>query len=57
MNITDQNGKKMQIRKCVESDIAAAGEFYDSVVRWLDAHINYPRWILPVGKQCADDDA
>lgn len=48
MNITDQNGKTMQIRKCEGSDIAAAGAFYDSVVRGLDDHINYPRWIYGV---------
>ncbi len=34
----------MQIRKCTEEDIAAAGEFYDRIVEYLDAHINYPKW-------------
>ena len=38
----------MQIRKCLETDIINAGKFYDSVVRWLDNSINYPRWILRV---------
>ena len=35
----------MQIFKCKDSDIARVGAFYDSVVKWLDAHINYPEWI------------
>lgn len=34
----------MIIRKTTEADISAAGEFYDNVVSWLDAHINYPKW-------------
>ena len=34
----------MQIRKCKTEDIAATGAFYDGVVEYLDAHINYPRW-------------
>ncbi len=38
----------MQIRKCREPDIARTGEFYDRIVTWLDAHINYPRWICRV---------
>ncbi|MBQ6510153.1 MAG: GNAT family N-acetyltransferase [Flexilinea sp.] len=38
----------MQIRKCRETDIADAGKFYDSVVKWLNDHINYPRWIYGV---------
>lgn len=33
------------IRKCKESDVPAVGEFYDRIVRWLDAHINYPKWM------------
>lgn len=37
-----------QIRQCTEADIAAAGAFYDNVVRWLDAHVNYPKWIYGV---------
>ncbi len=35
----------MQIQKCKESQISRAGEFYDRVVKWLDDHTNYPRWI------------
>lgn len=38
----------MQIRKCREADIVPTGKFYDSVVQWLDDHINYPRWICRV---------
>ena len=34
----------MEIRKCLESDIARTGEFYDKVVKWLDEHMNYPLW-------------
>ena len=34
----------MQIRKSKESDIEAVGKFYDEVILWLDAHINYPKW-------------
>ncbi len=30
------------------ADITAAGEFYDGIVKWLDDHINYPRWIYRV---------
>ncbi len=33
------------IRKCTEADVAAVGEFYDKVVLWLDARVNYPKWI------------
>lgn len=32
------------IRKCLNEDITAAGKFYDRVVEYLDAHINYPKW-------------
>ena len=32
------------IRKCLNKDITAAGKFYDRVVEYLDAHINYPKW-------------
>ena len=38
----------MQIRKCLETDIVQTGRFYDSVVEWLDAHFNFPRWIYRV---------
>lgn len=34
----------MIIRKCKEEDITAVGEFYDSVVKYLDENINYPKW-------------
>ena len=34
----------MIIRKCEEQDIEAVGQFYDKVVLYLDAHINYPKW-------------
>jgi len=38
----------MQIRKCQESDIVSTGAFYDKVITWLDAHINYPKWIYRI---------
>ena len=38
----------MQIRKCTEAEIAAAGDFYDAIVEWLDAHINYPKWMYGI---------
>lgn len=34
----------MIIRRCEQSDIASVGQFYDKVVRYLDEHINYPKW-------------
>ncbi len=34
----------MEIRKCKTEDIAATGVFYDRVVAYLDAYINYPKW-------------
>ena len=34
----------MIIRKCTEMETAAVGALYDRVVRWLDEHINYPKW-------------
>ena len=37
--------EKAEIRRCIEEDIVRTGRFYDSVVRWLDDHINYPRWV------------
>ena len=37
-----------EIRKCTQADIARTGRFYDSVVLWLDEHVNYPRWIYGV---------
>ena len=39
---------KMQIRKCREEDVAAAGSFYDDVVLWLNHHINYPKWMYKI---------
>ena len=44
----EDKGRDMQIRKCTEEDIKAAGAFYDRVVLWLDQHINYPKWIYKV---------
>ena len=38
----------MIIRKCLESEIAETGKFYDRVVEWLDDHVNYPRWVYKV---------
>ena len=38
----------MEIRKCREEDIARTGNFYDRVVKQLDEHVNYPRWIYRV---------
>ena len=38
----------MLIRKCRESEIARTGAFYDSVVKWLDEHVNYPEWIYRI---------
>ena len=34
----------MIIRVCSEEDIVAVGRFYDSVVKYLDENINYPKW-------------
>ncbi len=36
------------IRKCLEPDIVRTGRFYDGVVLWLDAHVNYPRWVYRI---------
>ena len=36
--------EKVGIRKCSISDVARTAGFYDRVVLWLDAHVNYPRW-------------
>lgn len=36
------------IRKCTEQDVVEAGAFYDRTVAWLDAHVNYPKWIYGV---------
>ena len=38
----------MEIRKCRETDIPDAGRFYDRVIEWLDAHVNYPKWVYKV---------
>jgi len=40
--------KTVEIRKCLEEDIVRTGQFYDSVILWLDNHVNYPRWIYGV---------
>jgi len=34
----------MIIRLCHEEEVAAVGAFYDSVVKYLCEHINYPKW-------------
>ncbi len=34
----------MIIRACCKDDITAVGRFYDSVVKYLDENINYPKW-------------
>lgn len=39
---------KIEIRKCLEADIVKTGRFYDSVILWLDDHINYPLWVYGV---------
>ena len=33
------------IRLCNEAEIAEVGLFYDSVVKYLVEHINYPKWM------------
>ncbi len=33
-----------RITICRKRDIAAAGQFYDEVTRYLDSTINYPKW-------------
>ncbi len=38
----------MIIRGCKKEDIAAAGRFYDEVVRHLCENINYPKWVYKV---------
>ncbi len=40
--------KPLCIRKCGKEDIVRVGQFYDEVIRQLDARINYPRWIYKV---------
>ena len=35
----------MRIEKCRAADAAAVGAFYEKMVRWLDSHVNYPKWI------------
>lgn len=34
----------MEIRLCTEADIVSAGAFYDTVVKYLCEHVNYPKW-------------
>ena len=31
------------IQKCREEEISQIGQFYDSVIQWLDDHVNYPK--------------
>ncbi len=38
----------MYIKKCQNKDIAFTTEFYDNIVKFLDEHTNYPRWIYKV---------
>lgn len=38
----------IDIQKCREEDIVRVGRFYDSVILWLNDHVNYPRWIYGV---------
>lgn len=38
----------MRIEKCQAADVAEVGAFYETMVRWLDSHINYPKWIRGV---------
>ena len=40
--------KKMSIQKCSQSDIERVGEFYDSVVKYLVEHTNYPQWMYKI---------
>ena len=35
----------MKIYKCTMDELDRAAEFYDKVVEYLVAHINYPKWI------------
>lgn len=34
----------MYIRLCKQDEIECVGSFYDSVVKYLTEHINYPKW-------------
>ena len=38
------NEEIMEIKKCTEADIQPVTDFYDKTVKWLDEHINYPKW-------------
>lgn len=40
--------ERFEIKKCLEADIARTGQFYGRMILWLDAHVNYPRWIYGV---------
>lgn len=35
----------MQVRKCTEPYLDDTIRFYDRVTAYLDAHVNYPKWI------------
>ena len=34
----------MEIRLCTKADIVQVGVFYDTVVKYLCEHVNYPKW-------------
>lgn len=38
----------MIVKVSSESEITAVGEFYDRAVKYLDEHINYPKWTYKV---------
>lgn len=38
----------MEIRQCKMNEVERVGAFYDGVVKYLDEHVNYPRWIYKV---------
>lgn len=35
----------MEIIKCTEDNLKDIGLFYDKITKYLEEHINYPRWI------------
>ena len=48
INEKETEMRPLEIKKCLEKDIADAGVFYDKIVKQLDEHVNYPRWIYKV---------
>lgn len=38
----------VDIRKCLEADVARIVRFYNGVIHWLDDHVNYPRWLYDI---------